>query len=168
MVTSKMWKNVYIQKENQKRVIEDEKELKKKIRIENKIKKNSCIPTKNVNYTRSKKNIVKNVFALLCLQKKKKPSETITSDTPKSPIFIENQIDEDTIMISQEEGSPKMYTGLCLTCNQNLDGAHFGYECNFCSDQYHYNCLKKNNYCDIGLTNAILFICDKCEKNMLT
>lgn len=70
-------------------------------------------------------------------------------------------------MISQEEDSPKLYTGLCLTCNQNLDGAYFGYECNFCSDQYHYNCLKKNNYCDIGLDNAILFICDKCEKNML-
>lgn len=163
VVSSKMWKNLYTQKENQKKCIEDEKEMKKKIRIEKKI--NKIIPTKKPNNTKTRANIVRNLFT--DISTKDKPRE-IVCDKPKSPVFIENQIDEDTIMIEENDsqGSSKLYIGLCVSCNEHIDNNNFGYECNFCSDQYHQKCLNNNSYIDNDLGNIILFICEQCEQNI--
>lgn len=58
---------------------------------------------------------------MLCAYKKKKknPSETVTSNKPKSPILT----DEDTIMMTKEADSQgseitiKLHTGICVSCS---------------------------------------------------
>lgn len=72
VITSDNWKNLYENKEKNKRSIEEEKEMRKKTREENKILKETK-PKKT-----NKRNIVKNLFS--DLSRNYKP-ETVTSQT---------------------------------------------------------------------------------------
>lgn len=61
VITSKNWKNLYEQKENKKRSIDEEKEMRKKIRLENKM-------LKETNSTRRLKEKLKEIYFQILVQ----------------------------------------------------------------------------------------------------
>lgn len=58
--------------------------------------------------------------------------------------------------------------GLCFGCGRNLNEISKGIECAFCFHMYHLTCLAKDEYCDLGIDESILFICKPCQKNLVT
>jgi len=57
--------------------------------------------------------------------------------------------------------------GKCVTCNDDITEQYVGYECSFCNDKYHKQCINPSSYCDnISLDISVLFICIACESNI--
>ncbi|KAF0716996.1 HTH CENPB-type domain-containing protein [Aphis craccivora] len=141
-----------------------QKENRKKQRQENKLTKTKIVPvTKNI----TRKNVVRNIFKPLVLNKK--PAETITSglfENSKTKQF------SDVLTLNTDECSNKSIssiyknTGLCFRSGHSLNDVQNGLSCEFCSYIYHLKCLDKNEICNEGSGESILFICNSCQKNL--
>lgn len=59
-----------------------------------------------------------------------------------------------------------MTKGNCLKCNDIITISFTGIECEFCSHRYHLKCLSSSEYCDLGLKETVLFICNVCQKDL--
>lgn len=70
-------------------------------------------------------------------------------------------------MYEQKKAMKKIYWRWnCLKCNDIITNAYTGIECEFCSHKYHLKCLNSTEYCDLGLKETILFICDVCQNEL--
>lgn len=166
VISSDKWQRMYEKKEQSKRNIIELKENRKKQRLESKLTKNKIVPvTKSIT---TRKNVVRNIFTPLATNKK--PAETITSglfENSKTKQFSD-VLTLNTNECSNKSSSSSIYknTGLCFRCGHSLNDVQNGLSCEFCSYIYHLKCLDKNEICNEGSMESILFICNSCQKNL--
>lgn len=165
VISSEKWQRMYEKKEQSKRNIIEKKENRKKQRLQKQTKTKIVSVTKNIT---TKRDVVRNIFKPLA--SKRKPAETITSE-----LFKNNKTKQfaDVLTLSEDEcvnksSSSSIYknTGLCFGCGHSLNDVQNGLACEFCSFIYHLKCLDKNEFCDEGSGESILFICNSCQKNL--
>lgn len=110
----------------------------------------------------NKPAIVRNIFKN---NNPKKKTETVTSASLSNDMistFTSSDLDND------DSSSSCFYKteGYCLKCNDIITSAYTGIECEFCSHRYHLKCLSSSEYCDLGLKETVLFICNVCQKDL--
>lgn len=163
VITSQKWKHLYEEKANKKKNIEEEKEKKKKKKYDNQQNKLTNKVILQPYSQNRKRQIVRNLF--LEPSVKKKPAETITSQSIQFSTEKSNESNATRIKIHENDDSPlsSKTTGECFQCNGTIsssDLADIGFECTFCNNKYHKRCTNKDN------DDNILFICYMCEKEV--
>lgn len=165
-----MWQSMYKQKEAKKKKFEDEKENNRKKRLENKLTKFFKTSLKSVNKRYiTKPNIVRNIFKSDNPKKKKqKLLQVVVFRMNLKKLRYRRYYEDSTISSYDDSSSNTFYKteGNCLKFNDIITSSYTGVECEFCSHKYHLKCLSSTEYCDLGLKDTILFICNVCQKEL--